>query len=961
MIPNDLGKTLTPSYVAFTDTERLIGDTALKQMAMNPAYTVYDAKRFIGLQWEETEILCNDKQWPFEVVNEMGKPKVQVRYRGEIISFCAEEISSMVLAKLKETAEDYLGETVTDAVITVPSYFTVPQRHATVDAGIIAGLNVLHVVNAPTAAAIAYGLDLNKGPERNVFIFDLGGGTLDVSVLTIKDGVIEVKANGGDPHLGGRNFDNHLVSYFVQEFEKKHQKDISENKRSLCRLRAACIKAKHTLSFQTHTSIWIDSLFEGIDFLAEITRPCFENINKELFRNMLEPVRKCLQDAELEKDDIHDVVLVGGSTRIPKVQKLLNELFDNQDLINGKQSIHRDEAIAHGAAIYAAIIRGEMDLKLQSRMTAPVVGIDLGTSYSCAGVYQNGEVEIILNDQGNRTTPSYVAFTDTEILVGDSAKNQLAMNSTNTVFDAKRFIGQKWGDAIIEKNREHNWPFQIVNDNGKPKVQVKHQGVIKSFFAEEISSMVLHKMKENTEAYLGKTVTNVVVTVPAYFNSSQRKATKKAAKIAGLNVLRVVSAPTAAAIAYGLDKKEGPERHILIFDLGGGTLDVSILAIEDGCIEVKATNGDTHLGGRDFDNRMVKHLMQEFMQKHKKDISQNWRSLSRLRVACVEAKIALTFRKQTHIWIDSLFEGIDFCTTITRARFEELNMDLFRSTLEPISKCLLDANLAREEIDNVVLVGGSTRIPKIRELLKKVFIKSSFKKSINPDEAVAHGAAILAAVVNGEIDLNLHDVAVLTFGIETTGGVMAAVVKRNTAFPVKIVKCFSGESLLFRKCTTSSEKGAVVIKIFEGERMIAKDNHFLGSFEVGGVTPNAEIDVTFDIDKNGTLTVSASDVHDCTKANKIVISNDKGHLSAEEIQKMIEDAKRYKAEDDKQRDSASAKFSCENYVHSAKNAMERAVNKCNEVVDWLERNQTASKEEYEAKQKEVQSVCSFSI
>jgi len=368
IIPNDQGKKLTPSYVAFTDKERLIGDAAMKQLAMNPANTVYDAKRFIGQEWEDIAFHCNKLYWPFEVVNEKGKPKIKVQYRGEVKSFCAEEVSSMLLTKMKEIAEAYLEETVTDVAITVPSYFTMPQRHATVDAGTIAGLNVLCVVNAPTAAAIAYGLDKSEGSERNVFIFDLGGGTLDVSVLTIEEGDIEVKASGGDPYLGGRDFDNQLVGYFAQEFKKNHQKDILQNRRALCRLRAACIKVKHTLSFQTQASIWVDSLFEGIDFCTTINRACFEKINMKLFKSMLEPVKKCLQDAELEKCDIHDVVLVGGSTRIPKVQMLLQEFFDNKDLIIGKQSIHQDEAMAHGAAIYAAVLRGEMDLKLQSSM-----------------------------------------------------------------------------------------------------------------------------------------------------------------------------------------------------------------------------------------------------------------------------------------------------------------------------------------------------------------------------------------------------------------------------------------------------------------------------------------------------------------------------------------------------------------------------------------------------------------
>ncbi|CAI0472116.1 unnamed protein product [Linum tenue] len=588
----------------------------------------------------------------------------------------------------------------------------------------------------------------------------------------------------------------------------------------------------------------------------------------------------------------------------------------------------------------------------KAKMSGDVIGIDLGTTFSCVAVARDDKIEIIANDQGNRITPSFVAFSaaNSERLIGEGARNQAALNPRRTIFDAKRLIGKKFDDPEVQHDLKY-LPYPVVNRDGKPYVEIEVKagggggggGEVRAFSPEEISAMILGKMKETAEAYLGKPVSGAVVTVPAYFNDAQRKATKDAGTIAGLNVLRIINEPTAGALAYGLSHRMGnKKRKILVYDLGGGTFDVSVLEIEDGVFEVLATGGDTHLGGGDFDQRIIEYFIKLIKRKHGKDVSGDGKALGKLRKECERAKRALSNQSQVTLEIDSFVQGADFSEPLTKARFEELNLDLFRKTLSVVKATLEDAKLEKSEIEEIVLVGGSTRIPRLREMLKEMFDGKEPSKGVNPDEAVAYGAAVLGANISGQADsrygVTLFDVTPLSLGVEVTGGLMSVVVPRNTPIPAKM-----------------------------------------------GV---AKLEETFEIDEDGILRITAREKVSSSRSESLTITNYKGDLTQREIERMIKEAAKMAEEDRAAKARVDARNQLERYIYDVKNAISRTGSSSGssdgddgkqqqhvllrdkmgwyekrtvesavgDASRWLEENPNATKEEYEKKLKKLRDV-----
>ncbi|KAJ3704541.1 hypothetical protein LUZ61_008246 [Rhynchospora tenuis] len=1163
MIPHDQSLTAMPSYVAFTDSGVLVGEAAKRQAVHNPTNTIFDVLRLIGRRYSDPSLRSDLRFWPFKVVpSQNDRLLIEINWKDKLWKFTPVEICSMILTQIKENAETNLEAVITDAVITVPVLFNYEQRQAIKEAGMIAGLNFLQIVGAPAASALFYStvrlsksstmftniarsLFTSEPEEYNMIVFDLGAGTLDVSLITIKENVCKVRATAGNVHLGGSNFDSNMIYHFVELLKSEGHRDVSNIFRAVTVRRTVFEGAKVALSSDRNmVRMKIGPICNDINFEWPISIETFNELNKELLRLCVDAINTCLRDANMAACMVDEVILVGGSTRIPLLRALISQYFKGKEL---KVSNHLETAVAYGAALRASFLsmrgrgqdhclslfdatsfslgikfpRGvmatcipknttiptrtaktfqlyqsnktklymevyegennllgkleisgapispngrqlkvffEMDVNSTLTVTAEehstgmrnsitcttnniedsqrrvwealvykegkkvsskasttksltesaapnkwnqmkekgmlsrlltlerlnsenimgrsnrrhvepeeyAIGIDFGTTYSCVAVWRHNGVKIIENEYGSRATSSCVAFTDTGRLIGDTVnKEQVTTNPANIIPNIKRLIGRCYSHQLVENGKSFI-PFRVASgDNNRVMVSVQYKGEDKHFSPEEIAAMILSKMKEIAETYLSSKVTKAVISVPACFSNSQRKTIKDAGVVAGLDVLQLLNETTAATIAYYLQKKVCAEssdsKTLLIFDLGGGNLDVTIVKVNKGTIKVQAVVGDTNLGGEDFDNNMVCHFVEKFRKEKNRDINSKPRSLRRLRAACEKAKRVLSTNAQTVVEIDALDEGTDFHSAITREAFEELNRSLFERSIDCVERCLEDAKMDRNCIDEVVLVGGSTRIPKVQQLLQEFFNGKELCKSVNADEAVAYGAAVQAAILSSNEDcekfniLKLQDITSLSFGLESKdGAIMNVLIPKHTPVPAK-------KELLIMPC--ADKLSTLSIEVQECE--LASTT----IFNLSGITPkpraDLKISVSFEVDDNGILNLTAKDMSMGEK-NEIVISKQNDGLTAEEIEKMVAAAAHYKAEDEEHKARAAALNSLENFAYklkaiardtklsaSDKKSMEEAAD---QAIAWSDTNHHAGIEEINALKRKLETI-----
>ncbi|XP_076959624.1 heat shock 70 kDa protein 18-like [Bidens hawaiensis] len=947
IIPNDQGNRTTPSFVAFADKERLIGDGAKNQQAMNLANTVFDAKRLIGRRFSDSKVQEDIKLWPFVIKGDSDTPKVVVTYKSQKMEFLAQEISSMILGKMKESAEAYLGKDVKDAVITVPTYFNDSQRQATKDAGTIAGLNVIRMINEPTAAAIAYGLD-NKSDivgKINMLAFDLGGGTFDVSLMTIEEGgVFEVKAVAGDTHLGGEDFDNRMVDHCVMEFKRRWNKDLTGNQRALGRLRFACEKAKRILSCATQTSIELDGLHEGIDFSMKFTRAKFEDLNMDSFKMCIKTLETCLSDAKMKKSFVDQVILVGGSTRIPKVQLMLQEYFNGKELC---KSVNPDEAVAYGAAVLASKLSGNTENSVQDVVLHEVTPLSLGINLK-------GDVFDVVISR-NTSIPKSMA--------------KIYLTSVDNQFGGSIDVYQ--GERSRSKDNHLLGKFSIYGIPPAPKgvskvmvgFEIDANGIL-TVTASIISTGKIEKLTiTNAVGRLSKEEIEKMVHDAKEYKLEDQEFKKKAEAHNALedwvyNLKNKIEEPSV--------KKS---MHHEILQVMKKAVDETTRWLED--------NQDVSFA----ELHSKKDLIFTFfyssictsrsLQKESVDDEYSNRKCG---FACEKAKRILSCATQTSIELDGLHEGIDFSMKFTRAKFEDFNMVSFKLCIKTLETCLSDAKMTKSRVDQVILVGGSTRIPKVQLMLQEYFDGKELCKSVNRDEAVAYGAAALASKLSGNIekgvqDVVLRDVTPLSFGVAVKGEVFGVVIPRNTPIP-------TSKASPFTTCFDNQSEAAIVV--YQGEKSRCTDNHFLGDFKVSGIPPapkgGSQIMVCFEIDVNGILTVTAG-ISSTGKIEKLTITNANGRLSKEEIVKMVNEAEKYKLEDQEFQKKAKAYNELEGFVYTMNNKikdygikkrvpsktmkeMEKAIA---EMSKWLEDNQDAPFAELHLKKMHLEFVCKLLV